>query len=91
MAGVKKNPMCIQTGTKALVFVIFFSVVNERRQKTDISHLSDLIITVSPSTRNLEGLSLDHGRQTGINPELLGSSEYSRTGSSNLIRAISFR
>ena len=53
--------------------------------------LSDLIITVSPSSRNLEGLSLDHGRQTGINLELLGSSEYNRTGSSNLIRATSFR
>ena len=52
---------------------------------------SDLIITVFPFSRNLAGLSLDHGRQTGINTELLGSSEYSRTGSSNLIRAISFR
>ena len=64
---------------------------SEKDQGTPYLKLSDLVITVFPSSRNLEGLSLDHGRQTGINTELLGSSEYSRTGSSNLIRAISFR
>ena len=58
-------------------------------QKSDVIY--ECSLTVSPSSRNLEGLSLDHGRQTGINPDILGSSEYSRTGSSNLIKAISCR